>query len=82
MVTFSFNLMAIICVIANLFVFLLTKNDIIEYYNKFPNLGSCNLKGPRAPSQNCKKNPWPYGVCVCRGGGGDLVFSFFLEYNK
>ena len=29
-------LMAIVCVIANLF-FLLTKNDIIVHYNKFPN---------------------------------------------
>ena len=44
------------------FVFLLTKNDIIVHYNKFPNLGVYratfpNLKGPRAPSQNCKKIP-------------------------
>ena len=58
MVTFSFNLMAIVCVIANLL--LLTKNDIILHYKKFPNLGVChanfpNLKGPRVPSQNCKK---------------------------
>ena len=35
MVTFSFNLIAIVCVIANLF--LLTKNDIIVHYYKFPN---------------------------------------------
>ena len=54
MVTCSFSLMAIVCVIANL---LLTKNDIIVRYNKFPNLGVChpnfpNLKGPRAPFQN------------------------------
>ena len=60
MVTFSFNLMAIECVIANYFFLLLTKNDIIVHYIKFPNLGVChanfpNLKGPRAPSQNCKK---------------------------
>ena len=45
------------------FVFLLTKNDIIMHYNKFPNLGIYhtnfpNLKGPRAPSQDCKNNPW------------------------
>ena len=57
MVTFSFNLMAKECVIANLF--LLTKNDIIVCYNKFPNLGIYhiipNLKGPSTPSQNCKK---------------------------
>ena len=41
MVTFSFNLMAIVCVIliANLLFFLLTKNDIIVHYKKFPNLG-------------------------------------------
>ena len=50
--------MAKVYVIANLF--LLTKNDIIVHYNKFPNLGFYhtnffNLKGPRAPSQNCKK---------------------------
>ena len=62
MVTFSFNLMAIVCVIANLFVFLLTKNEIIVHYNKFPKLGVYHttfpiLKGPRAPSRNCKKNP-------------------------
>ena len=44
---------------------ILTKNDIIvhcNYYNKFPNLGVYsatfpNLKGPRAPSQKCKKIP-------------------------
>ena len=61
MVTFSFNLMETACVVAE-FVFLLTKNDIIVHYNKFPNLGVYhatfpNLKGPRAPSRNCKKNP-------------------------
>ena len=33
---------------------------VIEHYNKFPNLGVYptnfpNLKGPRAPSQTCKK---------------------------
>ena len=51
MVIFSFNLMAILCVIADFF--LLNQNDIIENYNKFPNLGVyhanfSNLKGPRA----------------------------------
>ena len=60
MVTFSFNLMAIVCVIANFFLF--TKNDIIVHFNKFPNLGVyqatfSNLKGPRAPSKNCRKIP-------------------------
>ena len=35
-VTFSFNLMAIVCVIANLF-FKLTENAIIVHYNKFLN---------------------------------------------
>ena len=44
----------------SLFVFLLTKNDIIVHYYKSPNLGGShanflNLKGPRAPSQNCQK---------------------------
>ena len=45
--------------------FLLTKNDIIVHYNKFPNLGVyCanffpNLKSPGAPSQNCKKKSLP-----------------------
>ena len=34
MVTFSFNLMTIVCVIAKLF--LLTTNDIIVHYNKIP----------------------------------------------
>ena len=63
MVTFSFNLMAIVYVIANLF--LLTKNGIIVHYNTFPNLGVChanfpNLKGLRAPSQNCKKSLWTF----------------------
>ena len=43
--------MAIVYVIAN---FLLTKNDIIVHYNKFPNLevylaNFPNLKGLRAP---------------------------------
>ena len=51
MVMFSFNLMAILCVIV--YCFLLTKIDIIMHYNKFPNLGVCrasfpNLKGSRA----------------------------------
>ena len=60
MVTFSFNLMAIVCVIANL-IFLLSKNDLIVICHKFPILGIChsnfpNLKGPRAPSQHCKKS--------------------------
>ena len=50
-----------VSVIANLF-FLLTKNDIIVHYNKVSNLGVYranfpNLKGPRAPSQNCNKFP-------------------------
>ena len=63
MVMFSFNLMAKVYVIANLF-FLLTQNDIIVYFYKFPNFGVyhtyfANLKGPRAPppSQNWKKKP-------------------------
>ena len=34
MVTFSFNLMSIVCVIANLFF--IYKHDIIVHYNKFP----------------------------------------------
>ena len=47
-----------VCVIANLL--LLTKNDIIVHYDRFLNLGVYhanfpNLKGPRLPSQNCKK---------------------------
>ena len=59
--------MATVCVIANLF--LLTKNDIILHYNTFPHLGVCNakfpnLKGPRAPSQNCTKNPWMITIVV------------------
>ena len=49
----SVSLMAIVCVIAN-FVFKLTINavfpKIVVYRANFP-----NLKGPRAPSQNCKK---------------------------
>ena len=58
MVTFSFNLMTIVCVIA-VVVFLLTKNDIIVNYYNFPNLVVClanfpNLEVPRAPSQNCQ----------------------------
>ena len=60
MVAFSFNLMAIVCVISIFFFFLLTKNDIIVHNNKFPNLGVCcanfpDLKGHGAPSQNHKK---------------------------
>ena len=38
MMTSSLNLMAIVCVIANLF-FDLPKNDIVVHYNKFPDLG-------------------------------------------
>ena len=38
----------------------LTENVLIVHCNKIPNLGVYstnfpNLKGPRAPSQNCKK---------------------------
>ena len=53
--------MAKICLIAYLVFFIdQKKRDIIEHYNKFPNYGVYrasfpNLKGPRAPSQNCKK---------------------------
>ena len=61
---FSFNfLMAKVCVIANCF-FLLTKNDIIVHYNKFPNFGVYratfpNLKGTlKGPLPKiAKKNP-------------------------
>ena len=58
--TLSFNLKAIVCLIDHLF--LLTKNDIIVHYNKFSNLGVYratfpDLKGPRAPPQNCKNIP-------------------------
>ena len=60
MVTFSFNLMATVCVIAHLFF--IDQNDIIVHYSIFPNVGVYhatfpNLKGPRALSQNCKKIP-------------------------
>ena len=60
MVTFSFNLIAIVCVIAN--CFFIDKNDLIMHFNKFPNLGVYhsnfpNLKGPRAPSKISKNNP-------------------------
>ena len=45
----------------NSYFFLLTKNDIIVHYNKFPNLGVChanfpNLKGPKALSKILKKS--------------------------
>ena len=61
LVTFSFNLMETACVVAE-FVFLLTKNEIIVHYNKFPNLGVYhatfpNLKGPRGPFPKLQKNP-------------------------
>ena len=54
--------MAIVCVIAN-FVFKLTKNAVLVCLENFPKkvvypANFPNLKGPRAPSQNCKKNPW------------------------
>ena len=61
----------IVCVIANLF--LLTKNDMFVHHNKCPNLGVChtnfpNLKGPRAPYQNCKNIParlfWIFPGCT------------------
>ena len=63
MVAFPFNLMAIVFLIANLF--LMTKNDIIVHYNKFPNLGVYhttfpNLKGPRALPKIVKKIPGPF----------------------
>ena len=58
MVKYSFNLKAIVCCVQ----FLLTRNDVIVHYNKFPNLGVYhvtfpNLKGPFAPSKNYKKIP-------------------------
>ena len=49
-----------------------TKNEIIVHCNKFPNLGVYpatfpNLKGPRAPSQYCKKKiPVPLWI-ECSG---------------
>ena len=46
MVTFSFNLMAIVCVITHFL--LLTKNDTIVHYNKFPNLGVYRAKFPKS----------------------------------
>ena len=60
MVMFSFNLMTIVCVIANLF--LLTKSDLIVHNDKILNLGVYratfpNVKGHRAPSQNFPKIP-------------------------
>ena len=60
MVTFSFNLMATVCVIA--YYYFIDQNDIIVHYNIFPNVGVYhttfpNLKGPKAPSRNCKKIP-------------------------
>ena len=50
MVMFCFDLMAIVCVIANLLI-LFTKNDIIVHYNKFPNLGvhSATFPKPERP---------------------------------
>ena len=65
MVTFSFNLMAIVCVIHVANLFLLTKNDIkFMHYNKFPNLGVYratfpNLKGHRGPSEIATKSLEP-----------------------
>ena len=58
-ILFSFNLMAIVCVIAN-FVFKLTKKCCSCLFRKFPKIvvyraNFPNLKGPRAPSQNCQK---------------------------
>ena len=50
---FSFNLMAIVCVIANLKMPFRKFPNLRVYQANFP-----NLKGPRAPSQNCQKNPW------------------------
>ena len=56
--------MAIVSVMANynFFFFLLIENAIIVHYKKFPNIevyhaNFPNLKGPRAPSQNCRKKP-------------------------
>ena len=50
------------CVIANLF-FLLTKNDIIVHYNKFPNLGVyhakfSNLEGRRVDTEMQNVHLW------------------------
>ena len=55
---FSFNLMAIVCVIANLF--LNSPKMPLLLFRKIPNLvvyrpNFPNLNGPKAPSQNCKK---------------------------
>ena len=36
-----------------------------------------NLKGPRAPSQNCKKNPWFFGaVFASKGYPFKNIFDF------
>ena len=58
MVMFSFNLIAIVCVIANLF--LLTKIDIIVHFNKFLNLGVYPRGLPRYFSQSERPSgPFP-----------------------
>ena len=53
------QLMAIVCVIANLF--LLTNNDIFVHYNKFPNLWACSANFPnpngRRALPKIAKNP-------------------------
>ena len=66
---FSFNLMAIVCVIANLFLIDQKCHNCVQ--NKFPNLRVYhahfpNLKGPRAPSQNCKKIPAHFFGLSCK----------------
>ena len=68
--------LAIVCVIANY---------ILEHYNKFPNLRVCNanfpnLKGPRAPSQNCKKNPW-YNLIKKHFGGIKCEYFLIHQYK-
>ena len=67
--------MAIVCVIAN-FVFKLTKNAVLVCLESFP-----KLKGPRAPSQNCKKNPcvtYPYHF----PGYGPLINNVYKTTNS
>ena len=57
-----------VCVIA--YLFLLTKDDIIVYYNKFPNLGVTALIFPISKvlgplSKIAKENPWAYSLQPC-----------------
>ena len=77
----SIFMMAKVYVIAKIFYW--PKMTIVVHYNKFPNLGVChsnilNLKGPRAPSRNCKKKSLVFMSITKKGWQSNLPIHKIL----